>query len=118
MNKKNLLIISLNTLICAFISSSQAQETCSYDNVNAYPYYSNNADITDNYDTMDYYYNYRQVNGYQGFNREIHFGRTFDNSNNFSSGISSYQGTSTGPGPNGGYPGTPRGIYPTNYIPR
>lgn len=28
-------------------------------------------------------------------------------------GQSSYQGTSTGPGPNGGYPGTPRGTYNT-----
>lgn len=27
---------------------------------------------------------------------------------------SSYQGTTTGPGPNGGYPGTPRGSYDTN----
>lgn len=46
------------------------------------------------------------------------FGRKFDNSDNFTSGISSYQGTSTGPGPNGGYPGTPRGIYHTNYVNR
>lgn len=36
----------------------------------------------------------------------------------FSAGVSSYQGTSTGPGPNGGYPGTPRGIYETNYVNR
>lgn len=41
--------------------------------------------------------------------------RRYDNSQFFSSGISSYQGTSTGPGPNGGYPGSPRGTYQTNY---
>lgn len=33
----------------------------------------------------------------------------------YSSGTSSYQGTSTGPGPNDGYPGSPRGSYNTNY---
>lgn len=31
-----------------------------------------------------------------------------------STGTSSYQGTTTGPGPNDGYPGTPRGSYNTN----
>lgn len=30
---------------------------------------------------------------------------------------SSYQGTTTGPGPNDGYPATPRGSYDTNYKP-
>lgn len=30
---------------------------------------------------------------------------------------SSYQGTTTGPGPNGGYPGTPRGAYDVNERP-
>jgi hypothetical protein len=30
------------------------------------------------------------------------------------SGMSSYQGTTTGPGPNGGYPGSPRGSYNTH----
>lgn len=31
------------------------------------------------------------------------------------SGSSSYQGTTSGPGPNGGYPATPRGSYETDY---
>jgi hypothetical protein len=35
-------------------------------------------------------------------------------SDDYSTGASSYQGTTTGPGPNGGYPGTPRGSYNTN----
>lgn len=34
---------------------------------------------------------------------------------NLEGGYSSYQGTTTGPGPNGGYPGTPRGNYRTTY---
>lgn len=46
----------------------------------------------------------------------IYYSTSYDNTANFSSGISSYQGTSTGPGPNGGYPGAPRGVYETNYI--
>lgn len=33
------------------------------------------------------------------------------------SGASSYQGTTTGPGPNDGYPGTPKGSYNTNQKP-
>lgn len=33
----------------------------------------------------------------------------------YSSGTSSYQGTTQGPGPNGGYPGTPKGSYNTHY---
>lgn len=72
----------------------------------------------------NYYYNYaytlhaRCKKGYQGFSSDAYLHRRYDNSTNFSSGISSYQGTSTGPGPNGGYPGSPRGVYKTNYIPR
>lgn len=47
-------------------------------------------------------------------------GSRFDNNNgngdfNGQGGFSSYQGTTTGPGPNGGYPGTPRGNYRTTY---
>lgn len=34
--------------------------------------------------------------------------------NDFNTGTSSYQGTTTGPGPNDGYPGAPRGSYNTN----
>lgn len=50
------------------------------------------------------------------FYTSTYFGRTHDDSINFfSSGVSSYQGTSTGPGPNGGYPGTPHGTYQTDY---
>lgn len=33
---------------------------------------------------------------------------------NMNAGSSSYQGTTTGPGPNDGYPGTPRGSYNTD----
>lgn len=141
MKKKDLLIMSLNLLICAFISPGtiQAQEAWDgssitgytadaqagypyndYNYAGDYPYYSNNYDSVYSYSSIDYDYNnpyyYSQASNNKGFNGSIHFGRRFDNSNNFSSGISSYQGTSTGPGPNGGYPGTPRGIYQTNYI--
>jgi hypothetical protein len=49
------------------------------------------------------------------FNSDAFLHRRYGGQNNFSSGISSYQGTSTGPGPNGGYPGTPRGFYKTRY---
>lgn len=71
----------------------------------------------------DYNYNYAytlhsRCKKSQGFNSDAYLHRRYDNSTNFSSGISSYQGTSTGPGPNGGYPGTPRGVYKTRYIPR
>lgn len=38
-----------------------------------------------------------------------------DDSDNYLSDMSSYQGTTTGPGPNGGYPAAPRGNYQTNY---
>lgn len=38
-----------------------------------------------------------------------------DYSDMYNSDQSSYQGTTTGPGPNGGYPGAPRGSYKTNY---
>lgn len=91
-----------------------------YDNSSYYDYYRFN-DPMNGYSTPDYYYNSPyyagHINGaYRGSGGYIHFGRSFDNSDNFTSGISSYQGTSTGPGPNGGYPGTPRGIYPTNYV--
>lgn len=77
------------------------------------------------YSTMDYSYDYsynrpssfgRWNGGNRGYSGGVNFGHRFDNSSNFSTGISSYQGTSTGPGPNGGYPGAPHGIYPTNYI--
>ncbi len=93
-----------------------------------YPYaYSRNSyegDIYGNdyplYDSspIDYYhdYQYRVTSQFGRTDGYLHFGRKFDNSDNFSSGISSYQGTSTGPGPNGGYPGTPHGTYQTNYF--
>lgn len=73
------------------------------------------------YTSIDYSYNephyYGQMEGgYRNSHGSIRFGRKFDNSDNFTSGISSYQGTSTGPGPNGGYPGAPHGIYQTHYI--
>ncbi len=45
------------------------------------------------------------VQGYQGY-----YDPSF-------SGMSSYQGTTTGPGPNGGYPGSPRGSYNVNMDP-
>ncbi len=73
------------------------------------------------YDSPDYYYNatYDYGNlqgGYRGEGGILQFGRSYNNAENFSSGVSSYQGTSTGPGPNGGYPGTPRGNYTTKYV--
>jgi hypothetical protein len=79
--------------------------------------YGNNYPLYD-YSPIDYHYEYysRRPNEFGRTSSYLSFGRKFDNSDNFSSGISSYQGTSTGPGPNGGYPGTPHGIYPTNYV--
>lgn len=74
------------------------------------------------YTQIDYSYNspryYGHMDGgYRDAHGMIRFGRRIDISDDtFSAGISSYQGTSTGPGPNGGYPGAPRGIYPTNYV--
>lgn len=71
---------------------------------------------------IDYYYNRPYYT--RGLDRDrqgfpnIYSGVRYDNSDYFTTGISSYQGTSTGPGPNGGYPGTPRGSYQTNYIDR
>jgi len=83
--------------------------------------YSSNTYSINNYNTPEYNtnsrYYYSHVNGgYKRSDGYIHLGRSFDNSDNFSSGISSYQGTSTGPGPNGGYPGAPHGTYPTHYV--
>lgn len=71
------------------------------------------------YTMIDYSYNYSYpASKREGSQSYIRFGSRFDKSSSFDfpSGISSYQGTSTGPGPNGGYPGAPRGIYPTNYV--
>lgn len=92
-----------------------------YEDHSSYNDYYRFNDPTYGYSTPDYCYNSPyyagHMNGaYRGSGNYIHFGRSFDNSDNFTSGISSYQGTSTGPGPNGGYPGTPRGIYQTNYV--
>lgn len=59
--------------------------------------------------------------------RQRGFGRSVSYHDPSFSGMSSYQGTTTGPGPNGGYPGTPRGSYnvyedystrPHNFRPR
>lgn len=128
---------TLLTLLSLLISPlmAYAQEmwdngAASYDCCNQYSndqygsgYGSN--DQPTSYTSIDYSYDYaynrptsfgRWNGGGRGYNGGIRFGQRFDNSNNFSSGISSYQGTSTGPGPNGGYPGTPHGIYPTNYV--
>jgi hypothetical protein len=78
------------------------------------------------YDSHEYSYSYdynlfghpyQNSLSSRGFNSDAYLHERYDNSNNFSAGISSYQGTSTGPGPNGGYPGTPRGTYNTNYYP-
>jgi|GEM_PF-4087187 len=74
--------------------------------------------------SMDYHYRYgwpshrygQSDSSFKSVKSTIRFGRSFDNSDNFSSGLSSYQGTSTGSGPNGGYTGTPRGTYETHYF--
>lgn len=80
---------------------------------------SNTNDICDlyyvDYSTPDYHYHTPSSSG--SASGYAYINRGYDNSSYFSSGISSYQGTSTGPGPNGGYPGTPKGVYPTNYYP-
>ena len=73
------------------------------------------------YDTPEYYYNtpynYRHMSGgYRSVNGNAHYTSRIDLPDDFNAGISSYQGTSTGPGPNGGYPGTPHGVYRTRYI--
>jgi hypothetical protein len=107
------------------IGSYLSGELAPNDNAIDFPYYGEiygpDYNSMDNYTPLTYdapaRYIYGHIDGgYRGTGGYIHFGRRFDNSNNFSSGISSYQGTSTGPGPNGGYPGTPRGIYPTRYF--
>lgn len=110
---KNDLINKLLTLIALAIIPAIYAQNASDNNT----YYNPDS----NYSTPDYHYNNpnyygHMTGGYRDSSGSIHFGRSFDNSDNFSSGISSYQGTSTGPGPNGGYPGTPRGTYPTHYI--
>ena len=61
---------------------------------------------------------YDEEKGHRGFDGAAYLRGYYDDLNPFSSGISSYQGTSTGPGPNGGYPGTPRGVYKTVYLGR
>lgn len=63
-------------------------------------------------------YSQSQLRNNDPYYESSYFGRNYDNSYNFTSGISSYQGTSTGPGLNGGYAGTPRGVYQTNYVDR
>lgn len=116
---KNLIAMIVGPCIFILPMLSHAQDYYSYYYTDHYGpgYDSMNGD----YSSIDYNYNnphyYGNMDGgYKGFNGYIRFGRSFDNTENFSSGISSYQGTSTGPGPNGGYPGSPRGIYPTNYL--
>jgi hypothetical protein len=134
--RKNFVHIALTAVILAIVPAiNEAQEMWDYnggsvsdiadyspyyDQSSYYDYYRFN-DPMNGYSTPDYYYNSPYYAGhmtgaYRGSGGYIHFGRSFDNSDNFSSGISSYQGTSTGPGPNGGYPGAPRGVYPTNYV--
>ncbi|MFI0434874.1 MAG: hypothetical protein ACH350_03975 [Parachlamydiaceae bacterium] len=63
-----------------------------------------------------YYYSGQMGGGYRGNDGFTHFTVGLNDINYITSGISSYQGTSTGPGPNGGYPGAPRGIYQTHYV--
>lgn len=112
-------IINLFVTIVAFtiIPAIHAQ-----DMGNDSTYYNPDSNYSNNvYSNPDYHYNNpnyygHMTGGYRDSNGSIRFGRSFDNSDHFTSGISSYQGTSTGPGPNGGYPGTPRGTYPTNYV--
>jgi len=84
-----------------------------------YGYQYNTMNQPQTYTSIDYSYNYPYTaSKWEGTRSSIRFGSRFDKSDSydFPSGISSYQGTSTGPGPNGGYPGAPRGIYPTNYL--
>lgn len=56
------------------------------------------------------------TDGYASGDKEISEAIQNDQSNDSlitmeDSSPSSYQGTTTGPGPNGGYPGSPRGTY-------
>lgn len=67
------------------------------------------------YHTSCYYLNHYYKDHSGNFNSDAYLHRRYELSDNFSGGISSYQGTSTGPGPNGGYPGAPRGTYKTRY---
>ena len=124
--KRDVMRTLLTTLALACMPTLiQAQEIGGYEAYYPYSYSEYDDRFTDSmhgYSTPDYYYNtpyYGQINrGYRDPESAMHFGRHFDYSSDdyFSSGISSYQGTSTGPGPNGGYPGSPRGIYPTHYV--
>jgi hypothetical protein len=61
----------------------------------------------------------RDQNTYQRYQRSGYENMPNDNRSDlnrppemYGSGTSSYQGTTTGPGPNGGYPATPKGAYP------
>lgn len=55
----------------------------------------------------------REINRYR-YRADQHNPRSQGYYNPNFSGMSSYQGTTTGPGPNGGYPGSPRGFYNVN----
>ncbi len=88
-----------------------------YDPYNGYSVSTYNHDYDNNYNYAYTLHARCKRNASKGFNSDSYLHRRYDNSTNFSSGISSYQGTSTGPGPNGGYPGSPRGVYKTHYIP-
>lgn len=68
------------------------------------------------YNSNSPYYSRQMQGGYRRPGGTISYGSSLDYSEDFSGGVSSYQGTSTGPGPNGGYPGAPRGVYQTHYV--
>lgn len=120
--KKNyiLMFLAITTLSLTPAIYAQNSHYSTYSNPDSTYSNDDGSDRSRDYSHLDYHYNNlyygHMTGGYRDSSGAIHFGRSFDNSDNFSSGISSYQGTSTGPGPNGGYPGTPRGTYPTNYV--
>lgn len=75
-------------------------------------------DSTPAYTYHDYDYQFKNYGRYSTTAVGYHYThpyRLYSNFEDFNGGISSYQGTSTGPGPNGGYPGSPRGTYKTYY---
>ena len=80
------------------------------DSINNDFYSDDRHNTINNHNYSNYSYDYNSFGHYKSMRRSD------DNSDYFSAGISSYQGTSTGPGPNGGYPGSPRGTYQTNYF--
>ncbi len=110
----------LASAACGNLSSSGSYQpqsyTSSYEVPGDYSYeYDNRHYLYEKrpYDTGTYYYD-RSGSRYERMNRYNGYYNTSYNAGAYTSGISSYPGTSTGPGISNGYHGTPKGIYSTD----